>query len=81
MLAKFKIRMLKIRNSENKCKTFLVFNKLIIANDAGKRNAYTFDEIVLLYRNFIYSAEGPTEEDGDDSYGESLSEDEENSAK
>ena len=77
--------MLKIRNSENKCKTFLVFNKLIIANDAGKRNAYTFDaekdEIVLLYRNFIYSAEGPTEEDGADSYGESLIEDEENSAK
>ena len=69
--------------SERTWKTFLVFDKLIIANDAGKRNTYTFDaekdEIVLLYRNFDDSAESPTEEDNADSDNESLSEDAENS--
>ena len=75
--------MLKIRNPEKNWKTFLVFDKLIIANDAGKRNAYTFDaekdEIVFLYKNFDNSAEGPTEEDNADSDGKSLSEDAANS--
>ena len=81
--AKLKTKLLQIRNSERTWKTFLVFDKLIIANDAGKQNANTFDaekdEIIVLYRNFDDSAEGPTEEDSVDSDGERLGEDAENS--
>ena len=66
--AKLRTKMLQIRNSRRGHGKH--FDKLIIANDAGKRNAYTFDaekdEIVLLYRNFDDSAEGPAEEDSAD---------------